>query len=191
MKHTILLLELTNQPRDVVVNALTHYGYQVRSCKQASDIASYLSSLSADFLIINANLPHPSLLKQINAALSKHALPTLMFTKSSDKSLTEDAIQSGVNVLVVDGFATHRLKHLLDSAKAHFDQNQRLKSEIRKLKIQVADRKTIDKAKVILMKRRAIDEVTAFGLIRKMATDRNQNLAQVAANIIDVDELLI
>ena len=191
MKHTILLLELTNQPRDVVVNALTHYGYQVRSCKQASDIASYLSSLSADFLIINANLPHPSLLKQINAALSKHALPTLMFTNSSDKSLTEDAIQSGVNVLVVDGFATHRLKHLLDSAKAHFDQNQRLKSEIRKLKIQVADRKTIDKAKVILMKRRAIDEVTAFGLIRKMATDRNQNLAQVAANIIDVDELLI
>jgi len=62
---------------------------------------------------------------------------------------------------------------------------------LQKLKIQVADRKSIEKAKGILMKRRAIDESTAFDLIRKMAMDRNQNLAQVARSIIDVDELPI
>lgn len=191
MIHNILILELTNQPRELFINIFTQFGYRVRTCNQASDISRYLSSWSADFLIINANLPHPSLLKQIKAALSQHAVPTILFTKSSDKLLTEEAIQSGINALVVDGFASYRLKHILDAAKAHFVESQCLKSEIRKLKMQLADRKTIDKAKGILMKRRAIDEATAFGLIRKMATDRNQNLAQVAANIIDVDELLV
>jgi len=191
MKHNILLLELTSQPREVLINVLTQCGFQVRSCNHASDITIQLNSCSVDFLIVNANLPHPSLLRQINTALCRNAVPAVMLVKSSDKSLTEEAIQSGINALIVDGFAIHRLQHILNSAKAHFNETHRLKNEIRKLKIQLADRKAIDKAKDILMKRRAIDEATAFGLIRKMATDRNQNLAQVAASIIDVDELLI
>jgi response regulator NasT len=191
MKHNILLLELTSQPREVLTKVLTQCGYVVRSCNQASDIPSYLSSISVDFIIINANVPHPSLLKQLKAALCQHSVPAVLFTKSSDKSLTEEAIQSGISALIVDGFSIHRIKHILDSTRAQFSETQRLKSEIRKLKIQLMDRKTIDKAKGILMKRRAIDESTAFGLIRKMAVDRNQNLAQVAANIIDVDELLV
>jgi len=191
MKPKIVLLELTKQPCDLLANIFFQSGYQVATCQNTADISSYIFDHSIDYLVVNVNLPHPSLLKQINSALSKYALPVVMFAKSSDKSLTEEAIRSGINALVVDGFDVHRLRHVMDIAKARFDENQRLKSELQKLKIQLLDRKTIDKAKGILMKRRAIDETTAFDLIRKMAQDRKQNLAQVAKSIIDVDELLI
>ena len=191
MKPKIVLLELTNQSCELLTNIFTQYGYEVCSCRQSIDISSYLSRRSIEFLVINTNLPHPSLLKQIQAAVNQYALPVVMFATSSDKSLSEEAVRSGVSALVIDGFDVSRLRHIMDIAKARFDETLRLNSEIQKLKLQLADRKSIDKAKSILMKRRAIDEASATGLIRKMAMDRNQNLSQVAKSIIDVDELLI
>lgn len=191
MKPNILLLELTNQSCELLKIIFTQSGYQVVACQQSTDISNYLSGRQIEALVINANLPHPTLLKQISSVVNTVALPVVMFTKSSDKSLTEEAIRSGVSALIVDGFDVNRLRHIMDVAKARFEETQRLNSEIRKLKIQLTERKTIEKAKGILMKQRAIDEPAAFGLIRKMAIDRKQNLAQVAKNIIDVDDLLV
>ena len=184
-------MELTTQSGELLAKNFTQSGYEVSTCRQTADISRYLSSHCVDFLVVNANLPHPSLLQQISTILSEHAIPVVMFAKSSDKLLTEDAIRSGISALVVDGFDVNRLQYIMDVAKARFDENQRLNNELQKLKLQLLDRKSIDKAKNILMKRRAIDEATAFNLIRKMAMDRNQNLAQVARSIIDVDELLV
>jgi response regulator NasT len=53
----------------------------------------------------------------------------------------------------------------------------------------LAERKIIEKAKGILMRRRTIDEEAAFQMMRKMAMDKNLKLAEVAKNIINVDTL--
>ena len=187
----IILLELTNQSSQILTNYFTQFGYEVSSCRLSTEISQHLADRHIEFLIVNANLPHPTLLKHIHSAVKQHAVPVVMFVKSSDKLLTEEAVRAGVSALVVDGFEVNRLRHILDIAKARFDETQRLNGEMQKLKIQLLDRKSIDKAKGILMKRRAIDENAAFGLIQKMAIDRNQNMIQVARNIIDVDELQI
>lgn len=184
-------MELTNQPCELLANVFKQFGYQVHTCQRSADISSCLASGTFDYLIVNVNLPHPSLLKQISTELTKHPLPVVMFAKSSDKSLTEEAIRCGISALVVDGFDVNRVRHVIDIAKARFDENRRLNSQVQKLKIQLTDRNTIEKAKGILMKQRAIDETAALVLIQKMALDRKQNLAQVAKSIIDVDELLI
>ena len=39
------------------------------------------------------------------------------------------------------------------------------------------------------MRRRTIDEESAFKMMRKMAMDKNQKLADVASNIINADTL--
>jgi response regulator NasT len=187
----IVLLELTNQSCQILTNFFTQSGYEVCTCQRSTEISNYLSGRYIEYLVVNANLPHPTLLKHISSVVSQHALPVVMFVKSSDKLLTEEAIRSGVSALVVDGFDVSRLRHIMDIAKSRFDEIQGLNSEIQKLKLQLVDRKSIEKAKGILMKRRAIDEVAAFSLIRKMAIDRNQNMVQVAKTIIDVDELPI
>ena len=191
MKPKIVLLELANQSCELFSNIFTQYGYDVCACRHSTEISGCLTGRATDFLVINAKLPHPTLLKQISAVVNQHALPVVMFVTSSDKFLSDEAIRSGVSALIVDGFDVSRLRHIMDIAKARFDEIQRLNNEIQKLKLQLTDRKSIDKAKQILMKRRTIDEAAAFVLIRKMAVDRRQNLAQVAKSIIDVDGLLI
>jgi response regulator NasT len=190
MKPKIILLELTNQPTEILTDIYSQCGYEVSAYQDLTDIGSWFRGQPIEYLVVNTNLPHPALLKQIHSVATKHALPVVMFTKSSDKALTEQAIQCGISALVVDGFDVSRLGHILDIAKARFDETQRLFHELQKLKVQLSDRKIIDQARDILMKQRAIDEATALELIRKMAMDRKQNLAQVAKNIVDVEELL-
>jgi response regulator NasT len=190
MKPKIILLELTDQPCETLTDVFSQCGYEVFAYQELTDVGNWFRGQSIEYLVVNTNLPHPTLLKQIHSVATKHALPVVMFTKSSDKSLTEQAIQCGVSALVVDGFDVNRLGHIFDLAKARYGETQRLNNELQKLKIQLADRKTVDQAKSILMKRRSIDEATALELIRKMAMDRKQNLAQVAKNIVDVEELL-
>jgi len=64
-----------------------------------------------------------------------------------------------------------------------------MKTELEKTRSSLAERKIIEKAKGILMRRRTIDEEAAFQMMRKMAMDKNLKLAEVAKNIINVDTL--
>ncbi len=194
MKHNIVLLELTN-PCESLVERLAQCGYRTYQCRAASDFFRYLPPVSFEYLVVNVNLPHPWLLKQINSLLLENPFPVVMFAKSSDASLTELAIRCGVSALVVAGalvmesFEVNRIRHVMDVAMARFMETQRLKGELRNLSVQLAERNSIDKAKRILMQRRAVDETAALSLIRKMALDRKQSPAKVARDIIDVDEL--
>ena len=54
----------------------------------------------------------------------------------------------------------------------------------------LAERKQIERAKGIVMKSRGVGEEEAYVLLRKLAMERNQRLAQVAENVIAMAELL-
>lgn len=57
--------------------------------------------------------------------------------------------------------------------------------EIERLRLQLAERKLVERAKGILMKTRGLDEETAYALMRKSAMDRNLRIGVVAQQLID------
>jgi len=73
---------------------------------------------------------------------------------------------------------------------ARFDEFQAMRQELDKTKLSLAERKQIERAKGIVMKRKGVSEDEAYGLLRKQAMERNQRLAQVAENVISMAELL-
>jgi len=75
-------------------------------------------------------------------------------------------------------------------AVARFAQFHELRSELDKARITLAERKLIEKAKGILMKRRKVDEDEAYRLMRRMAMDQKARLIEIANKIIEAAELL-
>jgi CheY-like chemotaxis protein len=63
-----------------------------------------------------------------------------------------------------------------------------LAAEVQALKLKLAERKLVERAKGLLMKWEGVDEETAYAALRKMAMDRNLKLAEVASRVIDADE---
>jgi response regulator NasT len=73
-------------------------------------------------------------------------------------------------------------------AMRRFEQFQALRREAADLRQSLEDRKIIERAKGILMKRAGLDEDSAFRRLQKLSSDRNLKLVETARMILVTDE---
>ena len=64
----------------------------------------------------------------------------------------------------------------------------KLQEELERTKSQLEDRKIIEKAKGILMKKAGLDEHDAFRRLQKLASDKNRKLIEIAQMILTAEE---
>src|SRR5581483_4497545 len=69
---------------------------------------------------------------------------------------------------------------------AHFQQ---LRQESADLRQALDDRKTVERAKGTIMKRLCVDEPEAFRRMKRVASDNNRKLIQVAGAVLTADEV--
>src|SRR3546814_17843124 len=113
-----------------------------------------------------------------------------MFVDQSDEESTNAAVDVGVSAYIVDGFKKERIKPILDLAVRRFRAFSKLQEELAEARNLLAERKTIDRAKAILMKRRGIDEPAAYALLRSHAMQSNRRIVAVAEALMTADQLL-
>ena len=77
-----------------------------------------------------------------------------------------------------------------DVAYARFELDQQLRAELDATKLKLAERKTVERAKGLLMKAKGISEDEAYALLRKAAMDQGKRLAAVAEAIVTAANLL-
>ena len=191
MYQKILLVDLRENSDKVFVNAFRDSGCQVLSCLQ--EISEINSQLNMDpavgMVAVYARKPSFDLFNVVAKVINEHAIPLIMFVDSSTRQFTTEAANIGIAAYIVDGFVPGRVKYIIDLARARWQDTQTTRKELEKTRLSLAERKIIEKAKGILMKRRTIDEQAAFQMMRKLAMDKNQKLADVAKNIIHADTL--
>ncbi len=78
--------------------------------------------------------------------------PIAMFVDNSDTSMINAAIDAGVSAYIVDGLRKERIKPILDVTIRRFNAFTKLKDELESTKLQLEDRKAIDRAKALVMK---------------------------------------
>ena len=141
---------------------------------------------SYNILIINTNEPSAEILKEISNINKLTPLPVLVFAKQETQSLIKSSIKAGVSAYIVNDIQPHRLNSLINVACERFAQHQKLVKELKQTKTLLADRKIVERAKGYIMQQRKITEQEAFTLLRKMAMNNGQTLAEVSNNIITV-----
>ena len=99
-------------------------------------------------------------------------------------------MRAGVAAYVVDGLDPARVKSIVDVACARFEEFQSLRTELADTRSKLAERKTVERAKGLLMKSRGVDEERAYQMLRKLAMDRGKPLAEVAKQVVDLGDLL-
>ena len=116
--------------------------------------------------------------------------PVVVFAEDPADAPMRRALAAGVSAYVVAGLQPHRLAPVLQVAIARFEQDLALRQELDRAQAQLAARKTIERAKGILMQEAGLDEETAYQRLRKLAMDRKLPMAELAARIIDAQSLL-
>ena len=149
-----------------------------------------LTQLQPDMIIVDAESQARDALEHVVVATRDARRPIVMFTNDNDTSHVKDAVAAGVSAYIVAGLSSERIRPILDVAMARFQHEQALRQELADTKVELQDRKVIDRAKGMLMQRQGLSEQTAYDKLRKTAMDKSLKVVEVAQRMLDVAELL-
>lgn len=161
---------------------------EVKGCARFDEAEA--AAFAPDVVVIACESPDRDTLESLREASAANPRPVVMFVDRSEPALAEAAVHAGVAAYVVDGLAPGRVRSVLDVALTRFALMQALRSDLAKAQADLAARKTVERAKGLLMKERGLDEEAAYRLLRKLAMDTGRPIGAVAADLVAYAEVL-
>ncbi|HEU0223781.1 MAG TPA: ANTAR domain-containing protein [Paracoccaceae bacterium] len=190
-KLRIAVVERDRDRAHMIVDGLSEAGdYEVSVLGDETGLSRRLADLNPDIVLVDVEDPSRDMLEELTLASSPMERPVAMFVDRTDDMLTKAAIEAGVSAYVVDGLRKERIKPILDAAIARFHMFARVRAELAATKAALAERKTIDRAKGLLMRAKGISEDEAYALMRKAAMDQGRKVADIASAIVTAADLL-
>jgi len=190
-KLHIAVVEENDARAQTISNGLRDAGdFVITVVSESVGLSRTLAEMAPDVVLIALDNPSRDTLEDLTAASAPNQRPVAMFVDKSDSATMRAAINAGVSAYVVDGLRQDRIKPILEAAIARFHNFARLRAELTATKAALTERKTIDRAKGLLMKARGLSEEEAYALLRKSAMDQGKRLADVAESLVMAAGLL-
>ncbi len=187
----ILVISDSAKGVDMLTEALIEADFTVAAtATPKQDILGLVKDYSIDIIVAYLEEATLAFMNQMYNLNQDTPRPVIIFTERSQSELIRGAVHAGISAFVVDGFSVKRIRPVVELAMARFDEEQILRDELKQAKSKLQERKLIEKAKGIIMEKRQVREDEAYQSLRKLAMDRNQRIADVAEDVINVSKLL-
>ncbi|MEL7466047.1 MAG: ANTAR domain-containing protein [Pseudomonadota bacterium] len=187
----VIVVEADRDRALMIVDGLREGGdFEIEVIGDETALAKRVAESHPDVVLIDVNHPDRDAMEELALASGPMERPVAIFADRSDQSATKAAIEAGVSAYVVDGLEKHRVRPVIDAAIARFQMFNRMRTELTAAKAALAERKTIDRAKGLLMAARGLSEDEAYDLLRKTAMNQGRKIAEVAEALVTASELL-
>ena len=117
-------------------------------------------------------------------------VPVILVSAYHDPDLIERAGSEHILAYLVKPIKQAHLEPAITIAMRRFDEFKTLEKEAADLRQALRNRKQIERAKGILMKRARLDEKAAFQRLQKLASQNNKKLVEIAEMILTTEEAL-
>jgi len=142
------------------------------------------AAFAPDVIVVASDSPDRDTIESLREATAANPRPVVMFVDRSEPGLAEQAVLAGVSAYVVDGLSAARVRSVLEVAMSRFQLMNGLRQDLEKAKADLASRKTVERAKALLMKERGLEEEAAYRVLRKLSMDTGRPLGAVAADLV-------
>jgi two-component system, response regulator / RNA-binding antiterminator len=146
--------------------------------------------LQPDVVVVDSESPSRDTLEHLATVSAHSPRPVVVFSENADQEPMQRALRAGVSAYVIAGLQPQRLLPVLQVAIARFEQDQALRGQLDVAHTQLSERKTIERAKGLLMDELGLSEEQAHAHLRKLAMDRSQRLGQAAERVVRARDLL-
>lgn len=185
----LILVDDDAERAAAVKTSLQQSGFNVLAVlPTASGLLYQMAQQNPDVVIIALDSPDRDVLESLSIASSHNPRPIVMFSDSGDQSFIAEAIRAGVTAYQVEDINPARAKAAIDVALAQFSAFNNLQQELDKTRRELAGRKSVDRAKGLLMANHKLSEEKAYNTLRKLAMDSNSSLADTADKLITMLE---
>lgn len=186
---TVLIVDEEEERAQIVAAGLKDMGCAVVRHLSRENLGGTVARANPDVIIVNVESPDRDILEDMQALNDRQPRPVVMFAHDGDAAKIRAAIEAGVSAYIVDGLSSPRVRPIVEAAVARFRRFQALQQELDKAKASLDERKLIERAKGILMRKSGCGEAEAYASLRSRAMSSNQKLADVARKVIEVADL--
>ena len=160
-------------------------GHEV--CAEARDGAEAVElarSEQPDVALLDVKMPRLDGIEAARQILEERPIPIVMLTAYGQDELVSRAVEAGVFGYLVKPFRETDLLPAIQTARARHDELVALREEAESLAEALAARKSIERAKGLLMEKEGLSEPDAFARLRRASQLSGRPLKVVAEALI-------
>ncbi len=175
--ETIIRLDLKGQ--------LEAAGYRVCGEARDGDEAVELArSTEPDIVLLDVKMPVLDGIEAARRIMQERSVPILLLTAYTEETLVRRAANAGVFAYLVKPFHANELIPAIETAVARHEELAALREEVATLGDALAARKSIERAKGLLMEHEGMTEGEAFARLRRASQVSGQSLKVIADAIV-------
>jgi response regulator NasT len=175
--------------REYFQRLLPRLGHQVVGvAADGRQLLELCRTAQPDLVITDIKMPDMDGIDAADQIYRQRPLPIILVSAYHDADLIARAEADHVLGYLVKPIKPADLEPTIALAMRRFEQFRTLQQEAADLRQALEDRKIIERAKGILMRRGKLDEQDAFRRLQKLASDKSRKLVDIANMILVAEE---
>ena len=175
--------------RDYFKHILPLVGHQVTgAAENGRELVDLCVANPPDLVITDIKMPDMDGIDAATQIYRKAAVPVILVSAYHDQDFIRRAEADHIMAYLVKPIKQSDLEPAIAIAMRRFEQFQALRKETADLKQALEDRKVIEKAKGVLMKKAGLDEHDAFRRLQRLASAKHKKLVEIARIILTAEE---
>jgi response regulator NasT len=194
MNHSLRIVVADDEPdmRDYFQKILPRLGHQVVGVAcNGRELVEQCRTIEPDLVITDIKMPEMDGIDAAKLISREGPVPVILVSAYHDPELIARAEEDHILAYLIKPIKQANLEPAIGLAMRRFEQFQALRQETVDLRQALEDRKLIERAKGILMKKTKLDEQGAFRRLQKLASDKNLKLAELGRMIVTAEEALL
>jgi two-component system, response regulator PdtaR len=177
--------------RDYFQKILPLLGHQViAAAKDGRELVEMCAATRPDLVITDIKMPDMDGIEAAARIYKNAPVPVILVSGHHDPEFIRRAEAEYILAYLVKPIKQSDLAPAISIAMRRFKQFQTFRKEACDLKQALEDRKEIEKAKGVLMKKAGLDEHAAFRRLQKLASEKNRKMIEISRMILTAEEAL-
>jgi two-component system, response regulator PdtaR len=191
MKATLSIAVADDEPRmrDYYCSTLPLLGHRVTvAARNGREMVERCQDARPDLIITDIKMPDMDGIDAARQICRGEPIPIILVSAYHEADLLDRARGENILAYLVKPIKQADLEAAISVAMQRFDEFRTLRKEAGELRSALEDRKLIERAKGILMKKTGLDEPAAFLRLQKLSRDHNQKMVEIARMILRAEE---
>jgi response regulator NasT len=183
-KLNILIADDESVIRLGLKRILEEAGHTVYAAENGSAAVKLAESCTPELVILDIKMPEMDGLEAARMLLDRTQVPIIFLTAYGDHDLIERAARLPVMGYLVKPIKEAELLAMIEVVVQRFEEHARTARAAAELEDELASRRTIDRAKGLLMQREGISEYEAYNRLQQRARVERRTLLEAAEEAI-------
>ena len=185
----IVVADDERDTREYLRDMLTRLGHTVVTAETGRHLLELAQAGEPDLILTDIRMPDMDGIEAAVQINQVRPVPVILLSGYHDAELLERATAEHMMAYLIKPIKQADVEAAMSVALARFEEYRQARRQTDELTQALEERKLVERAKGVVMRRLRVDEQEAFRRLKKLSSHQNRKLADIARTVLQVDEV--